>query len=50
MHPTLDAAHGRTMAHATFGLINSTPHSTFLDEPAMAALLEEMAAGALGLA
>ena len=33
-----------------FGLINSTPHSTFLDEPAMATLLEEMAAGALGLA
>ncbi len=50
VHPDLDAAHGRTMAHAAFGLINSTPHSTFLDEPAMSSLLEEMAAGALGLA
>ena len=50
VHPALDAAHGRTMAHAAFGLINSTPHSTFLEEPAMATLLEEMAAGALGLA
>jgi len=49
VHPGLDPAHGRTMAHATFGLINSTPHSTFLEEPDMAALLEEMAAAALGL-
>ncbi len=45
VHPDLDAAHGRTMAHAAFGLINSTPHSTFLDEPAMSSLLEDMAAG-----
>ena len=50
VHRTLDDDHARTMAHAAFGLINSTPHSTFLDEPAMATLLEEMAAGALGLA
>ena len=50
LHPDLDAAHARTMAHATFGLINSTPHSTFLDEPEMAALLEQMAASSLGLA
>jgi len=49
VHTGLDGAHARTMAHATFGLINSTPHSTFLDEPSMSALLEEMAAGALGL-
>jgi AcrR family transcriptional regulator len=49
-HQGLDEAHARTMAHAAFGLINSTPHSTFLDEPAMATLLEEMTAGALGLA
>ena len=50
VHRELDEAGARTMAHAAFGLINSTPHSTFLDEPAMATLLEEMAAGALGLA
>jgi len=50
VHRQLDEDHARTMAHAAFGLINSTPHSTFLDEPAMATLLEEMATGALGLA
>lgn len=50
VHPELDAARGRAMAHAAFGLINSTPHSTFLSEPEMAALLEEMAGAALGLA
>ena len=32
-------AQGRAMAHAAFGLINSTPHSTFLSEPEMAGLL-----------
>jgi AcrR family transcriptional regulator len=45
--PDLDEAHGRTMAHAAFGLINSTPHSSFLAESEMAALLEQMATGAL---
>jgi AcrR family transcriptional regulator len=49
VHPGLDAARGRAMAHAAFGLINSTPHSTFLSEPEMTALLETMAAAALGL-
>jgi AcrR family transcriptional regulator len=49
VHPDLDAAHGRAMAHATFGLINSTPHSTFLSEPEMVELLVGMAASALGL-
>ena len=37
------------MAHATFGLINSTPHSARLPEPEMAPMLEQMAVGALGL-
>ncbi len=37
------------MAHATFGLINSTPHSALLPDPAMGALLHQMALGALGL-
>jgi hypothetical protein len=37
------------MAHAAFGLINSTPHSAFLSEPEMSALLAGMASSALGL-
>lgn len=45
---TTDAAHAR--AHATFGLINSTPHSGLLPEPAMHDLLAAMAERALGLA
>jgi AcrR family transcriptional regulator len=49
VQPELDPARGRAMAHATFGLINSTPHSTFLSEPEMVALLTRMAASALGL-
>ena len=49
VHPQLDAPRGRAMAHATFGLINSTPHSTFLSEPEMAELLGAMAASALGV-
>lgn len=50
VHPDLDPPRGRAMAHAAFGLLNSTPHSTFLSEPEMAELLESMAASALGLA
>ncbi len=42
----LDAA--RAMAHAAFGLINSTPHSGKLPDPSMHALLAEMAERALG--
>lgn len=49
VHPDLGPPRGRAMAHATFGLINSTPHSTFLSEPEMADLLTAMAAAALGL-
>ena len=49
VHPELDATRGRAMAHATFGLLNSTPHSTFLSEPEMATLLAGMACAALGL-
>jgi len=37
----------RAAAHAAIGLINSTPHSARLDRPAMAALLRDMALGAL---
>ena len=37
----------RAAVHATFGLINSTPHSSFLERDAMAALLRDMAERAL---
>jgi AcrR family transcriptional regulator len=48
-HPGLPTDRGRAMAHAAFGLINSTPHSALLPEEQMRALLSEMAARALGL-
>ena len=49
LHPGLDLDRARAMAHATFGLINSTPHSGLLPDPAMQSLLRTMALGALGL-
>lgn len=50
VHTDLGLDRARAMAHATFGLINSTPHSTFLSEPEMSGLLVGMAASALGVA
>ncbi len=47
--PGLDLATARSMAHAAFGLINSTPHSGLLPDTAMRALLNRMALGALGV-
>jgi AcrR family transcriptional regulator len=47
VHPSLGRDRARAMAHAVFGLLNSTPRSGFLDEPAMAGLLEAMAVRAL---
>ena len=44
---TLDRA--RAMAHAAFGLINSTPHSGLLPDDELGRLLREMALGALGV-
>ena len=41
------ANRARAVVHATFGLLNSTPRSAILDEPAMAQLLEDMALAAL---
>jgi hypothetical protein len=38
------------MAHAAFGLINSTPHSSLLPDEAMRALLTEMTLRSLDLA
>jgi hypothetical protein len=44
---SLDLPTARSMAHAAFGLINSTPHSGLLADDQMHALLSRMALGAL---
>ncbi len=49
VHDDLTPRRARAMAHATFGLLNSTPHSAMLPEPEMAAMLTGMALTALGL-
>ena len=43
----LDLATARAMAHAAFGLINSTPHSSLLPDEQMRGVLTAMAMGAL---
>jgi AcrR family transcriptional regulator len=45
----LDLPTARAMAHAAFGLINSTPHSGLLPDPQMREVLSRMATGSLGL-
>ena len=45
----LDLPTARAMAHAAFGLINSTPHSALLPDPEMREVLSRMALGSLGL-
>ena len=47
IHRGLAADHARAMAHATFGLLNSTPHSALLSEAQMRETLERMALAAL---
>lgn len=47
VRPDLDADRGHAMVHAAFGLLNSTPRSSYLDETAMAGLLTGMATEAL---
>jgi AcrR family transcriptional regulator len=47
IHPGLAPKRARAMAHATFGLLNSTPHSAMLAEPEMRTLLQAMALRAL---
>ena len=47
LDPALDLPTARSMAHAAFGLINSTPHSGLLPDAAMRELLTRMALGAL---
>lgn len=49
VHRDLTPRRARAMAHATFGLLNSTPHSAMLPEPEMAAMLTGMALTALGV-
>ena len=49
LHGDLTPTRARAMAHAAFGLINSTPHSAMLPEPDMRILLGRMATRALGL-
>jgi hypothetical protein len=44
----LDLPTARAMAHAAFGLINSTPHSGLLPDEEMRGVLSRMALGALG--
>ena len=45
--PELDRPTARAMAHAAFGLINSTPHSGLLPDEQMRDVLSRMALGAL---
>jgi AcrR family transcriptional regulator len=47
LDPELDQPTARSMAHAAFGLINSTPHSSLLPDVQMRELLTKMALGAL---
>ena len=47
LHPGLALDRGRAMAHATFGLINSTPHSSLLPPDDMHELLCAMAVRSL---
>jgi AcrR family transcriptional regulator len=47
LHRGLRTDRARAMAHAAFGLINSTPHSGLIPDAAMRGLLRDMARGAL---
>jgi AcrR family transcriptional regulator len=47
LDPDLDLPTARAMAHAAFGLINSTPHSSLLPDRQMRGVLTRMALGAL---
>ncbi|MGI8523592.1 MAG: TetR/AcrR family transcriptional regulator [Nocardioides sp.] len=43
LRPDLGRPTGQAMVHATFGLLNSTPHSTFLPQDLMREVLAAMA-------
>ena len=47
VHRGLRTDRARAMAHAAFGLINSTPHSGLIPDEAMRVVLQQMALGAL---
>jgi hypothetical protein len=47
VHRGLRSDRARVMAHAAFGLINSTPHSGLIADEAMRVVLRRMAMGAL---
>jgi AcrR family transcriptional regulator len=47
LHRGLHTDRARAMAHAAFGLINSTPHSGVIADDAMRGVLHKMAMGAL---
>jgi AcrR family transcriptional regulator len=47
LHRGLHTDRARAMAHAAFGLINSTPHSGLIADEAMRTVLHRMATGAL---
>jgi AcrR family transcriptional regulator len=47
LHRGLHTDRARAMAHAAFGLINSTPHSGLIADQAMRGVLHRMAMGAL---
>jgi AcrR family transcriptional regulator len=47
VHRRLPPDRARAMAHAAFGLLNSTPHSALLSEQEMREVLEQMALTAL---
>ena len=49
IRPEVSAKEARAGVHATFGLLNSTPHSAFLPADEMRALLSSMAVRALGV-
>ena len=49
VHEGLRLDSARAMAHAAFGLINSTPHSALLPDARMRELLTRMAGSALGI-
>ena len=49
IRPELSLVEARAHAHAAFGLLNSTPHSAFLPDEQMRAMLRDMATRALGL-
>ncbi len=49
VHDGLRLDTARAMAHAAFGLINSTPHSALLPDARMRELLTRMAGSALGV-